>query len=75
LWLIKENKFLIFRRTVLLLPWGRQEMCTKFCLENLGGRYHSDDLGVYGEIILEMDFRELSLWGVGWIYMVQDRHR
>jgi hypothetical protein len=42
----------------------------KFCLENLKGRDHSEDIGVDGRIILE---GILGWEGVDWIHVVQDR--
>jgi hypothetical protein len=31
----------------------RWEIETKFCMENLKGKYHSEDLGIDGRIILK----------------------
>jgi len=42
-------------------------MHTKFCLENLKGRDHFEDLGVNGKILLEWILRS------DWMHPVQDR--
>jgi hypothetical protein len=38
--------------------WGRGEMGIKFWLESPKGRDHSEDLGVYGRIILKWFLRK-----------------
>jgi hypothetical protein len=45
-----------------------KEMHTRFWLENLKGRDHSEDLGIDGKIILEWI---LGKWGEGvdWMHM------
>jgi hypothetical protein len=47
-------------------------MCTKFWLKSVKGRYHSEDQGVDGRIILNIDLWEIGLEGVGFIRLAQD---
>jgi hypothetical protein len=46
-------------------------MRTKFWLENLKGRNHSEDLGVDGRIILKWISNKME--SVDWIDLAQDR--
>jgi hypothetical protein len=50
----------------------RCEMRTKFLLESLKRRNHSEDPGVCWRIILKWILRDQ---GVDWIYQAQDRDR
>jgi hypothetical protein len=43
-------------------------MCTKFSLEFLKGRNHSEDPGTDGRIILKWVVREMGLW-TGYIWL------
>jgi hypothetical protein len=44
----------------------------KFCLENVNGGHHAEDLDVDGRIILS-GFRKTGWAGVDWIHLAQDR--
>jgi hypothetical protein len=48
-------------------------MHTKFLSENLKGRDHLEELGIDGNIIL--DLGEIVWEGVNWIHMAQDREQ
>jgi hypothetical protein len=45
----------------------------KTSVGNLKGRYHSDDLGVDGTIILETDVRKTEWEVVDWMHLAQDK--
>jgi hypothetical protein len=47
-------------------------MHTKCCLENRKGRYHSEDLGIDGRIILLIDLKET---GFVWLRIRIDKSR
>jgi hypothetical protein len=47
-------------------------MHTKFYLENLKGKDHSQDLGT-AEDIIRMDLSETEWEGVEWLHLAQDR--
>jgi hypothetical protein len=42
-------------------------------LGNLKGRHHLIDLGMNGEDIIRMDFREIAVEGVDWIHLALRR--
>jgi hypothetical protein len=46
-----------------------------FLLETLKGRDHSEDLGVDGNIILQMDLREISWCDMDRMHLAQDRNQ
>jgi len=50
---------------------GRDEKCTQFWSEILKGRDHSEDLGVYGRIILKWIIECGE--GMDWMRLAQDR--
>jgi hypothetical protein len=51
-------------------------MSTKFWLESLKGRHHSEHQGISldGDNI-KMDLTEIGFEGVDWIYLAQDKDR
>jgi hypothetical protein len=51
--------------------WERREMPTKFWSENINGRGHSEDLGVYGMIIFN-ELREAGWERVNQMHMARD---
>jgi hypothetical protein len=53
--------------------WGRREVYTRFWVENLRERYHLEDPGVDGRIILRWIFRMWNGGGMDWIDLAQDR--
>jgi hypothetical protein len=50
-------------------------MCTKFSLEFLKERNHSEDPGTDGRIILKWVVREMRLEVVDWIHLAADKNR
>jgi len=53
---------------------GRGEVYTRFWCGNLRERYHLEDSGVDGRIILRWIFRKWD-GGMNWIDLAQDRDR
>jgi hypothetical protein len=54
---------------------GRHEKeWQRILVENLKGRYHLENLGIYRRINnTEMNLREIGWEGVDWIHLAQDR--
>jgi hypothetical protein len=50
---------------------GRDEVYTVFWCENLLERYHLEDLGVGGMVVLKWDFKRYER-GVDWICLDQE---
>ena len=55
--------------------WEAREVYTGIWWGALRGRYHLEDLGIGGRILLNVSSRSGMGGGMDWIYLAQDRDR